>query len=128
VTGDLSVSVAADNFYIAPVKADDESIIGRMLYLNQADTHIVFIRFPRDAQPGAFPITQGYTEDFDGKSATGNYIDQRGDPALQFAATGGTLTLASVGDSFSGTFEFIGQDETGKTVTVSGAFTNITPQ
>jgi len=134
VVGDLSASVEADNFYVAPVKAEDETtIIGTMLYLNQGDTRIVFIRFPKDATPGTYPILQGFTENFDGTTATGNYIDQTSDPAGQFAATEGTLTLDSTGDSFSGTFEFtaVGLEDTpeqGQTVTVSGAFANIPPQ
>lgn len=128
VTGDVTASVEADNFYVALIKNEDEAVIATMLYLNQADTHVVFIRFPLSAEPGTYPITSGYTDTFDGTTATGNYIDQRGDPAAQFAATDGTLTLTSSGDSFSGTFEFTAQDDlSGKTVTVSGTFADIRP-
>lgn len=126
VAGDVSVDVQADNFYIAPVKADDESVVGTMLYLNQSDTQVVFIRFPKDAQPGTYPIVSGYTEAFDGSTTTANYIDQTTDPAAQFAATGGTLILQSAGGTFAGTFEFPASDPaTGKTVTVSGTFTDL---
>lgn len=125
VAGDVGAVVEADNFYVAPVKADDENVVATMLYLNQADSRVVFIRFPKDAQPGTYPIISGYTEDFDGSITTANYIDQTSDPAMQFAATGGTLTLQSAGDSFSGLFEFPAADESGKTVTVSGTFANL---
>jgi hypothetical protein len=125
VAGDPNTPVEADNFYIAPVKADDVHVVGTMLYLNHADTHVVFIRFPKDAQPGTYPIVSGYTEDFDGSTTTANYIDQTHDPAMQFAATGGTLTIQSVGDAYTGTFEFPAVDDSGKIVTVSGTFVNL---
>jgi hypothetical protein len=125
VAGDINTPVEADNFYVAPVKADDESVIGTMLYLNQADTRVVFIRLPKDAQPGTYPIVSGYTDNFDGSTITANYIDQTRDPAMQFAATGGTLTIQSAGDGFTGTFEFPAADDSGKTVTVSGTFANL---
>lgn len=125
VAGDPNTPVEADNFYVAPVKADDESVVGTMLYLNQANSHVVFIRFPKDAQPGTYPIVSGYSENFDGSTTTANYIDQTHDPAMQFAATGGTFTIQSAGDSYTGTFEFPAADDSGKTVTVSGTFVNL---
>ena len=125
VAGDVNTPVEADNFYVAPVKADDESVVGTMLYLNQADAHVVFIRFPKDVQPGNYPIVSGYTENFDGSTTTANYIDQTHDPAMQFAATGGTLTIQSAGDTYTGTFEFPAADNSGTTVTVSGTFANL---
>jgi hypothetical protein len=125
VAGAINAQVEADNFYVAPVKADDESIVGTMLYLNQADANVVFIRFPKDAQPGTYPIVSGYTENFDGSTITANYIDQTSDPSLQFAATGGTLTIQSAGGVYTGTFEFPASDDGGKTVTVSGTFANL---
>ena len=125
VAGDINTPVEADNFYVAPVKADDESVVGMMLYLNQADSRVVFIRFPKDAQTGTYPIVSGYTENFDGSTITANYIDQTSDPAMQFAATGGTLTIQSAGDAYTGTFEFPAADDSGKTVTVSGTFANL---
>ncbi len=126
VAGDLNLTVEADNYYVAPVKANDESVVATMLYLNQSDTHVVFIRFPKDAQPGTYPILSGYTEDFDGSTTTANYIDQTGDPAIQFAATGGTLTLQSSGDTYAGTFEFPATDPaTGERATISGTFANL---
>jgi hypothetical protein len=124
VNGDLQADVEADNFYVAPVKTDD-TVVGTMLYLSQEDTQVVFIRFPKDAQPGSYPISGGYTEDFDGTAATANYIDQTNDPALQFAASGGTLILVNAGDSYSGTFEFPATDESGKNVTVTGTFADL---
>jgi hypothetical protein len=129
VTGDVSASVEANNFYVAPVKAEDETtVIGMMLYLNESDTNIVFIRFPNNATPGEYPITQGFvSENFDGTSATGNYIDQTTDPATQFAADGGTLTLTATGNTFSGAYEFTAKDEAGKSIMVTGAFVDITP-
>jgi hypothetical protein len=128
VTGTVTASVEADNFYVAPVKNEDEAIIATMLYLNQADTHVVFIRFPLNAAPGTFPISSGYTDTFDGTTATGNYINQSTDPAGQFAANGGTLTITASSPSYSGSYTFTAQDaQTGLTVTVSGTFTDIQP-
>jgi hypothetical protein len=122
----VTFTVEADNYYVAPVRGDDESIVATMLYLNQSDSHVVFIRFPRDAQPGTYPILSGYSEDFDGSTTTANYIDQTSDPALQFAATGGTFILQSAGDIYAGTFEFPALDPaTGKRATISGTFANL---
>ncbi len=126
ITGDLTASVEADNYYVAPVKGSDESVIGTMLYLNQDDTRVLFIRFPKDAPAGTYPINMGFMPDnFDGTSATGNYIDQTGDDMMQFSATGGTLTLDSAGVSYSGSYQFTAQDETGKQINLSGSFTSI---
>jgi hypothetical protein len=125
ITGDLTATVDADNFYIATVKSSDESIIGMMLYMNQDDTRIVYIRFPLNAAPGTYPINQGYTEDFNGTTATGNYVDQTAESIMQFAATGGTLTLDTAGEIYTGHYEFTAADETGKTVTISGVFNDI---
>jgi hypothetical protein len=125
VAGDVNTPVEADNFYVAPIKADDDSVVGTMLYLNQADLHVVFIRFPKNAEPGTYPILSGFTENFNGSTITANYIDQTSDPALQFAATGGTLTIQSARDGYTGTFEFPAADDSGKIVTVSGTFANL---
>jgi len=128
VSGAVRASVEADNFYIAPVTNDAETVIGTMLYLNRADNHIVFIRFPRNAPPGEYSITGGYTDGFDGTATTGNYIDQTRDAATQYAATGGTLTLTATGSAYSGSYTFTAQDDqTGLTVTVSGTFAGIEP-
>ncbi len=128
VTGSVTASVVADNFYVAPVKNEDEAVIATILYLNQSDTHVVFIRFPLIAGAATYPITSGYTDTFDGTTATGNYINQSSDPAGQFAATGGTLTLTASGTTYSGSYTFTAQDaQTGLTVTVSGNFTDIQP-
>jgi hypothetical protein len=128
VTGSVTASVEADNFYVAPVKNEDEAVIATMLYLNRADTHVVFIRFPLNAGAGTYPITSGYTDTFDGTTATGNYINQSTDPAGQFDATGGTLTITASSPGYSGSYTFTAQDsQTGLTVTVSGNFTNIQP-
>src|SRR5688572_24274135 len=35
VTGSVTASVEADNFYVAPVKNEDEAVIATMLYLNR---------------------------------------------------------------------------------------------
>ena len=125
VTGDVSATVVANNFYIAPVKADDSTTIGTMLYLNQDDQRVLFIRFPWNAQPGAYQITQGFSDNYDGTTATGNYIDQTSGTMMQFAATGGTLTLDTTGNSYSGSYEFTAQDESGKSITISGTFSAI---
>jgi hypothetical protein len=128
VTGSVTASVEADNFYVAPVKNEDEAVIATMLYLNRADTHVVFIRFPLNAGPGTYPISSGYTDTFDGTTATGNYINQTSDPAGQFDATGGTLTITASGPGYSGSYTFTAQDsQTGLAVTVSGTFTDIQP-
>jgi hypothetical protein len=126
VSGALNAAVEANNFYIAPVKGSDQTIKGTMLYLNQDNMRIVFIRFPKDAQPGTYDINQGFVdENYDGSMATGNYIDSSTGNSQQFAATSGTLTLEATGTTFSGQYEFNAQDDAGSTVTVSGTFTNL---
>jgi hypothetical protein len=125
VSGDLSATVEANNFYIAQVKGSDETVVGTMLYLNQDDSRVVFIRFPWNAQPGTYQITQGFTDNYDGTTATGNFNEQSSGSTIQFAATSGSLTLAATGNAYTGSYEFTAQAESGQTVTVSGAFSAI---
>jgi hypothetical protein len=125
--GQVTITGAINKMY-TPVSIE-AGPIGNNVYVNvnEADVGGVALQFPADAQPGAYSVEDHLHVPIGDVIA--DYITY-GDNRVTYLGTGGTLTLTTTGEKFSGQFAFTaGNTQDGsKTIQVMGTFADVSLQ